>query len=138
MDASLRGRGKNKRFWTSEEDEILLQCLLELAQNPKWKGESGFKSGYMNKLEEMISSKLPTCGLKAEPHIESRLKHWSDKYCAMAEMLSMSGFGWDDVKKVLQVERSVFDDWTKVIYFYFHYLSHVSSYLNYVDRKSVV
>ena len=100
--ASIRGRGRNKRFWTSEEDEILLQSLLEMSHNPKWRGENGFKGGYMNKLEEMISTKLPICGLKAEPHIESRLKHWSDKYIAMAKMLNQSGFNWDDEKKVLK------------------------------------
>ncbi|XP_057516950.1 uncharacterized protein LOC130798101 [Amaranthus tricolor] len=29
-------------------------------------------------------------------------------------MLSTSGFGWDADKKMLQVERAVFDEWTKV------------------------
>ncbi|KAL8161624.1 hypothetical protein V2J09_013113 [Rumex salicifolius] len=113
MDGPLRGRGRNKRYWTAEEDDILIQSLLELSQNGKWKGESGFKSGYMNKLKEMISKNLPTCGLKAEPHIDSRLKHWLEKYYTMAEMLGISGFGWDDVKNVLQVERTVFDEWIK-------------------------
>lgn len=120
MDGSIRGRGRNKRFWTTEEDETLLQSLLEMAHNPKWKSDNGFKSGYMSKLEEMILAKLPNCGLKAEPHIESRLKHWSEKYCAMAEMLSTSGFGWDDEKKILQVERSVFDEWAKVTFMVLH------------------
>uniref|UniRef100_A0A803N8N9 Myb/SANT-like domain-containing protein n=1 Tax=Chenopodium quinoa TaxID=63459 RepID=A0A803N8N9_CHEQI len=67
----------------------------------------------MNKLEEMIKSVLPNCGLKANPHIESRIKHWTEKYSAMAEMLSTSGFGWDSDKKMLQVEKTVFDEWAK-------------------------
>ncbi|KAL2926566.1 Propionate--CoA ligase [Bienertia sinuspersici] len=31
----------------------------------------------------------------------------------MAEMLSISGFGWDAEKKMLQVEKAVFDEWVK-------------------------
>uniref|UniRef100_A0A803MRE4 Transposase n=1 Tax=Chenopodium quinoa TaxID=63459 RepID=A0A803MRE4_CHEQI len=51
---------------------------------------------------------------RADPHIESRIKHWTEKYSAMAEMLSTSGFGWDSDKKMLQVEKTVFDEWAKV------------------------
>uniref|UniRef100_A0A803LZ68 Myb/SANT-like domain-containing protein n=1 Tax=Chenopodium quinoa TaxID=63459 RepID=A0A803LZ68_CHEQI len=112
-EGSNRGRGKNKRFWTFEEDTVLIKYLHELSLDPKWKSESGFKSGYMNKLEEMIKYVLPNCGLKADPHIESRIKHWTEKYSAMAEMLSASGFGWDSDKKMLQVEKTVFDEWAK-------------------------
>ena len=32
-------------------------------------------------------------------------------------MLGLSGFGWDDVTKTLQCEKSVYDDWVKVIFF---------------------
>ncbi|KAL3638032.1 hypothetical protein CASFOL_018480 [Castilleja foliolosa] len=102
--------GRNKRYWTPQEDTILLQSLLEISHNPKWKSENGFKNGYMNRLEETLVEKIPNCGLKAEPHIESRLKHWSEKYCAMAEMLGNSGFNWDSERKVLQVEKLVYDE----------------------------
>uniref|UniRef100_A0A803LSG3 Myb/SANT-like domain-containing protein n=1 Tax=Chenopodium quinoa TaxID=63459 RepID=A0A803LSG3_CHEQI len=112
-EGSNPGRGKNKHFWNFEEDTVLIKYLHELSLDPKWKSESGFKSGYMNKLEEMIKSVLPNCGLKADPHIESRIKHWIEKYSAMAEMLSTSGFGWDSDKKMLQVEKTVFDEWAK-------------------------
>uniref|UniRef100_A0A803N1C6 Myb/SANT-like domain-containing protein n=1 Tax=Chenopodium quinoa TaxID=63459 RepID=A0A803N1C6_CHEQI len=112
-EASNRGRGKNKRYWTYEEDAVLIRYLHELSCDPKWKCENGFKNGYMNKLEEMINGVLPNCGLRAVPHIESRIKHWSEKYSALAEMLSTSGFGWDAEKKILQVDKSVFDGWVK-------------------------
>ncbi|XP_021753802.1 protein ALP1-like [Chenopodium quinoa] len=108
-EASNRGRGKNKRYWTYEKDTVLIRYLHELSGDPKWKCENGFKNGYMNKLEEMINRVLPNCGLRAVPHIESRIKHWSEKYSALAEMLSTSGFGWDVEKKILQVDKSVFD-----------------------------
>ncbi|XP_021757823.1 uncharacterized protein LOC110722831 [Chenopodium quinoa] len=113
MEASNRGRGKNKRYWTYEEDAVLIRYLHELSCDPKWKCDNGFKNGYMNKLEEMINGVLPNCGLRAVPHIESRIKHWSEKYSAFAEMLSTSGFGWDAEKKLLQVDKVVYDEWVK-------------------------
>uniref|UniRef100_A0A803L8V0 Myb/SANT-like domain-containing protein n=1 Tax=Chenopodium quinoa TaxID=63459 RepID=A0A803L8V0_CHEQI len=106
MEISNRGRGKNKRYWTYEEDAVLIRYLHELSCDPKWKCENGFKNGYMNKLEEMINGVLPNCGLRAVPHIESRIKHWSEKYSAFTEMLSTSGFGWDAEKKLLQVDKT--------------------------------
>ncbi|KAL2934901.1 D-alanine--D-alanine ligase [Bienertia sinuspersici] len=111
-EASNRGRGKNKRYWTYEEDATLIRYLHELSCDPKWKSESGFKNGYMNKLKELIKSVFPNCGLKATPYIESRIKHWLEKYSAMVEKLSILGFGWDAEKKMLQVEKAMFDEWT--------------------------
>uniref|UniRef100_A0A803LLR0 Myb/SANT-like domain-containing protein n=1 Tax=Chenopodium quinoa TaxID=63459 RepID=A0A803LLR0_CHEQI len=113
MEISNRGRGKNKRYWTYEEYAVLIRYLHELSCDQKWKCENGFKNGYMNKLEEMINGVLPNCGLRAVPHIESRIKHWSEKYSAFAEMLSTSGFGWDAEKKLLQVDKAVYDEWVK-------------------------
>uniref|UniRef100_A0A803KUM0 DDE Tnp4 domain-containing protein n=1 Tax=Chenopodium quinoa TaxID=63459 RepID=A0A803KUM0_CHEQI len=51
--------------------------------------------------------------LRAVPHIESRIKHWSEKYSALAEMLSTSGFRWDVEKKILQVDKLLFGGWVK-------------------------
>ncbi|KAL2900663.1 L-lactate dehydrogenase A chain [Bienertia sinuspersici] len=68
----------------------------------------------MNKLEELIKSVFPNHGWKTTPHIDSRIKHWSEKYSVMTKMLSISEFGWDAEKKMLQVEKAVFDEWVEV------------------------
>ena len=47
---------------------------MELAGNVKWKADNGFKPGFTVKLEELMEKKLPGCGIKASPHIESRYK----------------------------------------------------------------
>ena len=114
QERSSRGRRKNKRFWTCQEDSMLIKYVNQLSIDPKWKGDGGFKNGYMSRLEELINNELPSCGLKAFPHIKSRIKHWLEKYSALVEMLSTSSFGWDADKKRLQVERAVFDEWAKV------------------------
>lgn len=112
--ASANGRGRNKRFWTTDEDKVLVSALSELATDPHWKCENGFRNGYMVRLEEVIGKALPGCGLKAMPHIDSRLKTLVSKFRAIAQMLSTSGFGWDDDKKMISVERSVYDEYCKV------------------------
>ena len=113
--SSLTGRGKNKRFWKREEEEALIDGLLELKANPEWKAEGGFKNGYMLVLEKMFHEKFPACGLKAVPHIESKVKWFKDKYAVVNEMIiRTSGFKWDDEKKMIQCERQAYDDFCKV------------------------
>ncbi|KAL2904372.1 hypothetical protein RDABS01_003082 [Bienertia sinuspersici] len=111
--ASGGGRGRNKRFWTKEEDKVLVEALSELAVDPHWRCEAGFRNGYMTRLEEDIGKALLGCGLKATPHIDSRLKTLSTKFRAIAQMLSTSGFAWDDERKMISVDRAVYDEFCK-------------------------
>ncbi|XP_024022167.1 uncharacterized protein LOC21400367 [Morus notabilis] len=108
-----RGRGKNKHFWTMDEDAALLESLHELYQSSKWRGDSGFKNGYAIQLETMMEGKLPGCGLKASPHIESRIKTLKSKYFALSEMLSHRGFGWNDKQMMLICDKRVYNEWVK-------------------------
>ena len=112
--ASGGGRGKNKRFWSVEEDKVLVNASSELAADTHWRCEAGFRNGYMNRLEEVIGKTLPSCGLKATLHIDSRLKTLVAKFRAISQMLSTSGFAWDDEKKMISVERAVYDEYCKV------------------------
>ena len=119
MDASSQssnsGRGRNKRFWKKEEEEALINCLLDMSTDQQWKGEGGFKNGYLNHLELMLSNKFPGCGLKAFRHIESKVKWFKDKYAVICEMVNRtSGFQWDDRTKMIVCERQAYDDFCKV------------------------
>ena len=111
---SQSGRGKNKRFWTKDEEWALVNGLLELSADPGWKAEGNFKSGYQVKLESMLNEKFPTCGLKAYPHIDSKTKWFRDKYNVITEMLRTSGFSWDDTTKTIKCERQSYEDFCKV------------------------
>jgi len=108
------GKGKNKRFWTKEEEWALIHGLLELSADPQWKAEGNFKSGYLVKLEEMMNAKCPGSGLKAYPHIDSKTKWFRDKYNVLMEMFRTSGFTWDDTTKMIKCERQSYDDFCKV------------------------
>ena len=72
--SNLRGRGQNKHYWTMQQDDALVESLLELSQNAMWRADCGFKNGYLLQLEAMMEAKLPGCGIKSSPHIESRVK----------------------------------------------------------------
>ncbi|KAL2925447.1 putative malate:quinone oxidoreductase [Bienertia sinuspersici] len=111
--SSSGGRGRNKRFWTAEEDKALINALHELSTDPHWKCENGFRNGYMNHLEELIGKAIPGCGLKSSPHIDSRLKTLLGKFRAITQMLATSGFKWDDERNMISVDRSVYDEYRK-------------------------
>lgn len=121
-DASTeRGNGvaKNpKHQWSAQEDEHLVHCLLRMIHEGSWKAENGFRTGYLTQLEKWMHERIPNCELKANPHIESRLKTWKRQFHAISEMLGpkASGFGWNDKDKCIVCEKEIYDNWVKVRY----------------------
>ncbi|KAK3193726.1 hypothetical protein Dsin_025036 [Dipteronia sinensis] len=65
----------------------------------------------------MMEAKLPICGLKTSPHIESQVKTLKAKYCALHELLSQGGFGWNDEHMMLMCEKHIYDEWVKSMEF---------------------
>ncbi|GAV89598.1 LOW QUALITY PROTEIN: hypothetical protein CFOL_v3_33012, partial [Cephalotus follicularis] len=92
-------KGGTKRRWRRVEDAKLVECLIELVNVGGWKGDNGTFKSRFSVQEKWMEEKLPGCGLKASPHIETLKKH----YGAIAEMLGpeCSGFGWDDANKCI-------------------------------------
>ncbi|KAI9095361.1 hypothetical protein K1719_026395 [Acacia pycnantha] len=78
--------------------------------------DNGFKAGYANALQSMMEAKLPGSGIKATPHITSRLKTlkrlWQMAYDIVYEP-NTSGFGWDPEKKLVTADDDVWDEYMK-------------------------
>ncbi|KAL0411393.1 UNVERIFIED_CONTAM: hypothetical protein Slati_3729000 [Sesamum latifolium] len=78
-----------------EEDAKLVEALLDMVNAGAYKAENGFKPGYLNYVEEKMQVSLPNSGLKAKPHIESRIKTLRRDFNIVYDMLNgpnTSGF----------------------------------------------
>ncbi|KAL0289186.1 UNVERIFIED_CONTAM: hypothetical protein Scaly_2709600 [Sesamum calycinum] len=65
--------GKLSRLvWSTAEEEALLECLREIVRTG-WKSDNGFRTGYLGVLEQLLNKACPNSGLKAEPHISSKI-----------------------------------------------------------------
>ncbi|KAK4839584.1 hypothetical protein QYF36_023017 [Acer negundo] len=97
---------------TEEEDNKLIESLLELNNNGRFKAEGSFKPGHLKELEKNIHEKLPRCDLLAKPYIESRMKTLKTHFYIVHGILTgpnCSCFRWDIEKKTLTVEKHVWD-----------------------------
>ncbi|CAB4319369.1 unnamed protein product [Prunus armeniaca] len=91
---------KDKHIWTPIEDASLVKALNELCVGGYWKVDNEVRSRYLGQLEKAMEQKLPGCGLKAVPHIESRVKTLKKQTLAISDMLTnSSGFAWNDEEK---------------------------------------
>ncbi|OWM80610.1 hypothetical protein CDL15_Pgr006640 [Punica granatum] len=99
-----------KRKWSLAEDAVLISCMIDLRNMGTHNADTGFKSGYLLELEKMLLEKLPNCGIKARPHIESRLKTLKREWAIVYDMmLNTSGFGWDSTRKMVTAEDDVWE-----------------------------
>lgn len=109
----VRGRGKNKKFWNSREEAALIDILVEL-NGTSWKTDNGYKNGYCYYVEKRMEEKLPGCGLKADPHIESKIKTLKRHLSYILDVEEKGkGFWWDDEQKMVVGNKDAFLAWAK-------------------------
>ncbi|KAL8533878.1 hypothetical protein ACS0TY_010057 [Phlomoides rotata] len=104
QNQETRGRCKNKRKCKYDEDAKLIEALLDMVNFGAYKADNGFNPGHLNYVEEKLKVSLPNSGLKAKPHIESRIKTLKKDFHIILDMLNgsnTSGFGMYPIKNVL-------------------------------------
>ncbi|CAM0907099.1 unnamed protein product [Alopecurus aequalis] len=110
----VRGRGRNKRKWTWDEDEELVKALCEVSLDPRFRVQGGgFKNCYSQGIESILAQRLPGSGIKASPHVDSRLKVLKRKFYSIKDMLASPGFSWDGSRKVIRCEKERYDEYCK-------------------------
>ncbi|KAL8539188.1 hypothetical protein ACS0TY_000986 [Phlomoides rotata] len=82
----------SRRVWTYMEEKELVCALKELVVKGH-KCDNGFKSGYLNLLENSLVSKFPGTDLKGDHHINSKIYVWKKQYACLKLMLGVSGIG---------------------------------------------
>ncbi|OMO86713.1 amino acid permease 2-like protein [Corchorus olitorius] len=95
-----KGKGRvvenpgTKHVWTPAKDSALLQLLLAMFVDPKWKCDNGtYRPGYLVELETRMKEKIPSYDVKGHPHIASRVKLWKRQYVELCEIQDDKGSG---------------------------------------------
>ncbi|KAI8574848.1 hypothetical protein RHMOL_Rhmol01G0385600 [Rhododendron molle] len=103
---------QTRRSWRKTEEDALMKCMLS-EEAERWKAENGFKTGYFTHLEKELRKVIPGCTLKAHPHIDSKVRYWKSLWAKIVDITNLSGFGWDNVNKRIDVEQTVWDAYEK-------------------------
>ncbi|XP_062003816.1 uncharacterized protein LOC133721263 isoform X1 [Rosa rugosa] len=107
MDSSQLNEANKKgsrRVWTREEESALLGILEDLVAKNHRHDNGTFKSGALNQVENALHNLFPESGLKAKPHIESKMKILKKQFRIVYEMVNKTGFEWNDEKKCVMVD----------------------------------
>ncbi|KAI8558388.1 hypothetical protein RHMOL_Rhmol04G0088100 [Rhododendron molle] len=110
VEAPTKGKRRN---WSSTEEDALIKCVVNELVGEKWRAENGFRGGFFNHVEKELQKFLPGTTLKANPHIDSKVKYWKVTWAKIVDIIGLSGFGWDDVNKRIVVEKDVWENYEK-------------------------
>lgn len=85
---------RTRRTWSVREEEILLATMKELAANG-WRGDNGYRAGYLTRIREAIKVEFPNTDILPHPHIYSKITTWKKNYGSLTTMLNHSGIGFN-------------------------------------------
>ncbi|CAN1138875.1 hypothetical protein LINPERHAP1_LOCUS14575 [Linum perenne] len=105
--------GRSYFLWNDELDQLLVKCILNIADDKKVDAKGKFTNGAYVLLERRMLAEKPNCGVKATPNIVSRCKTLKAKFLAVQELRGLSGAGWDDVKKMVDIEDTSYAEYVE-------------------------
>lgn len=114
---ALRNRSENAKekgkyvIWTDEMDHCLTEELIEQVKLGN-KLERNFRPAAFNAALMVLNEKF-ALDLSKE-NIRNRLKTWKKLYVVLKELLSQGGFGWDEKRKMVVADESVWNEYIKM------------------------
>ncbi|CAN1161837.1 hypothetical protein LINPERHAP2_LOCUS24155 [Linum perenne] len=99
--------------WNDELDQLLVKSILAIADDKKVDEKGKFANGAHTLLERLMLNEKPNCGVKATPNIVSRCKTLKAKFLAVQELRGLSGAGWDDVKKAVDIDDTSYAEYVE-------------------------
>ncbi|KAF8411585.1 hypothetical protein HHK36_004141 [Tetracentron sinense] len=108
---SKESKDKSKNAnWNSPMEMVCIKTLTN-EYNKGNKGDNGWKPQAYQAVVNAIYEKLGISLNKEQ--VRSRIKRWKKEYLAISTLLDQSGFGWDDTKKMVTADDSVWDEYLK-------------------------
>uniref|UniRef100_A0A2N9FX33 Myb/SANT-like domain-containing protein n=1 Tax=Fagus sylvatica TaxID=28930 RepID=A0A2N9FX33_FAGSY len=96
--------------WTSEMDRCLTEILVEEVKKGN-KIDSTFKPAAYRAAITALKEKF---GLElTKEHVRNRLKTWKKQFGILKELLAHKGFKWDETRKMVIADNSVWNDYSK-------------------------
>ncbi|KAK9083145.1 hypothetical protein Scep_029616 [Stephania cephalantha] len=92
--------------------------MVEMVASGVYKCDNGFKPGYLNHVEEALKITCPNSGIKARPHIESRLKSLKKDWFIVNDMIcgirhDTSGFDFNSTSNMVTAPDDVWEDYLR-------------------------
>ncbi|XP_023761072.1 uncharacterized protein LOC111909479 [Lactuca sativa] len=108
---------RNYKTWTNNEEAKLVEALVNMTNVGGFKVDNGFKSSYLQHLEQALKQSLPDSGILGKPHIESKIKTMKRDCQCVYNMVNGSNtieFGYDSEKHCVTVEDPVWEAYLQV------------------------
>ncbi|CAN0904776.1 hypothetical protein LINGRAHAP2_LOCUS23295 [Linum grandiflorum] len=93
-------------------NDCLIDIMLEMVKNNQYQNGT-FRPGTYKEIERQLNSLESECGVRVDPHIQSRLKTLKKKYNGVKELRSLSGTRWNDTLKQIKIDPVKYDEYVK-------------------------
>ncbi|KAK9107356.1 hypothetical protein Syun_023367 [Stephania yunnanensis] len=108
----------SRRKWSHAEDVALVNVVVEIVASGVYKCDNGFKPGYLTKVEEALKITCPNSGIKARPHMKSRLKSLKKDWFIVNDMIcgirhGTSGFDFDSTSNIVTAPDDVWENYLR-------------------------
>lgn len=101
IDRSKKG---NRHVWSKAEEEPLLNVLDDVVAKGYRTKNGTFKTSSICVIKKPLATLCQILYLKVNPHIESKMKKWKQDYGIILDMLKKSDFGWNEMKKCVEID----------------------------------